>query len=1341
MKRLIAIVLVFWFFNFAAWCQAYDVVITATNVHGSATDTIQITLAPSPVPVIEFIEIGDLDSVTVNVQFTLPTDQNSVPDIANFVFRVNGSAVGYGLSNFAYSIQNILFDVATPVIPSDTLTLDYTEGSNGIRGPFSRVDIPYTGSFFGTGLTYSADTVGGTGLPVGLTFNATTLTFTWTGGVINDLPSFSGAVVQNNVNPVVAFPASGNAGVAQGAGGIDNRGAYELFWANGQQVGDLPKIKLVDNLNSTGASSLDEAFDGTDEPRIIIPRVSGWITTTAGISSTYDYVTVAGQTSPEGIGVVQTGTNNAMIYRGNYGVFRFFKASSPGAGSNDGFSISSSSKATRKNIADHISVFWCEDEQMSIESVTGGGNQIQEVTLQWNLNFEGNPTQNFGTLTLGGGTSLNNADSSNNISFLHNFWAHHNDRHPAMGEMLDGIEFIGNVIYNWDYRGTYMRLSNRRVNWIGNHSKSGPDSSGDRFYGLAQGANAVQWIWYTNQLYLKGNFATGIRDTDLENDATEMDIFVDTNSYFGIDESVYPDEDTGLTQQVPPTTNASGEAEEGYRRGSWSGVDWGSGTFTLTLSPWNLGWGTEYTFDRAQNVLDVLDYAGDYLHYTTIETAMKTEFNAGTGEVPTSDHTYPGDYPSISNPAYPTNSWGIHDSWLTANGYLTGQSENYYVDPANASHAWGGIVQEFIDDIAYFENPESTEAIANLNMSGNDQWEKDAIAWAVDTLVLAGEYAKADYITKFGTGTKDNVRNWKDGTLVTELSSPVWLQGQGYVFDPSNPAAVDLNYQPATAREENAMYIYKGRYFSNDTNENWLWGSEEAGDNQLGFKLETTSGNYVTYVGDGPVGEFITGVDSTSIITGARFANDSIATFHNDTLWQKRVKGFIGIPPYDIYIGAKDSINTITQVSASRAEWFITGDTTLNLAVWQRVLHRTDSVYYANTITGDVTPPTTPTIAFDVAQDNSLSFDITVASTDASGNDHYEVEVDQTFDKNINGGATDFTVTGLSASTSYDVRIRGVDPSNNKSNYSNEVTQSTSAPSGGLVITESFTGTGMGDAADVSSYWVREGSDVFVEGGSSGSLKIETINGVLRANKFRPDMIVTDTFKTYPVPNKREEWRSTGGDPPAAGEPPDRPLLKEKYYMKYRWRVTSNHTWDNSGSTVITGQMHAPEWAASGGIHQSFRIDDDDLTLKLSYLWSNSEANPDISGAVKTEQTVITTIVKDTWYYIVRDFRYNPDPGDTGADQAEHFLYISTGGWPDTGDIVWDYNSGNNKGLGFKHLAEPDKQTSYVKIPGVYAWRWGTSLGVKLSSDDCGSCVYEVEIDDFEYGEGWDITP
>ncbi|MHC4487218.1 MAG: hypothetical protein ACYS4T_18795, partial [Planctomycetota bacterium] len=141
------------------------------------------------------------------------------------------------------------------------------------------------------------------------------------------------------------------------------------------------RVIEVTNLNDSGTGSFRAAVMATG-PRIVVFRVGGTIVLKSPLYPDADnsYLTIAGQTAP-GDGIQLKGAAFGLRYGIHDVIVRHLKVR-PGPVSseeNDGFVIGGgiSSPVTHDIIVDHCSVYWGQDEGISIS------NNAEDVTYQW----------------------------------------------------------------------------------------------------------------------------------------------------------------------------------------------------------------------------------------------------------------------------------------------------------------------------------------------------------------------------------------------------------------------------------------------------------------------------------------------------------------------------------------------------------------------------------------------------------------------------------------------------------------------------------------------------------------------------------------------------------------------------------------------------------------------------------------------------------------------------------------------------------------------------------------------------------------------------------------------
>ncbi len=271
------------------------------------------------------------------------------------------------------------------------------------------------------------------------------------------------------------------------------------------------KVIYVTNLNDSGSGSFRAALLASG-PRTVVFNVSGTITLQSPISVKNGNLTIAGQTSPNGITIrrspVYIQASNVIIR-----YMRFRLGGEAGKSGYDALSITGQSGDISGVIVDHCSVSWARDECVSIigdpqASPSASGPGISNITLQWSFVSEGLSSHAFGGFI---------KYHASNISIIKNLFAHNTQRNPNINGANGSV--TNNVIYNWGGRG--VTLDNvAKLNVIGNYAKAGADSKSIQGYMVigGQGGTPVD-----NQLYVKGNYHSK-RRTNV-NDNNEWAVF------------------------------------------------------------------------------------------------------------------------------------------------------------------------------------------------------------------------------------------------------------------------------------------------------------------------------------------------------------------------------------------------------------------------------------------------------------------------------------------------------------------------------------------------------------------------------------------------------------------------------------------------------------------------------------------------------------------------------------------------------------------------------------------------------------------------------------------------
>lgn len=312
------------------------------------------------------------------------------------------------------------------------------------------------------------------------------------------------------------------------------------------------KVIKVTNLNDSGVGSFREAVTKTltpDNGRIIVFDVSGIIHLTSGLTINKSNMTIAGQTSPDGIMVsghtvtlnahdviiqhmrFRVGTRNIVYDTDVNGNIKYYNqpqyafpvSSCAGtlttealgypcakSGINpemlDSFDIVGNSQGYFANdayniVIDHCSFGWGVDETFST------AYNPKNITIQWSIFSEalsraGHPKGEHSKGVL----FWNKYSPETKVSFHHNYMPHNRDRSPLVNtgswEDTTLLDAVNNVTYNQYQRLGAMSQSAPKVNWVHNYIKKGLDDGGYGLYEVTHEdtAGVVQPL-----IYVQGN--------------------------------------------------------------------------------------------------------------------------------------------------------------------------------------------------------------------------------------------------------------------------------------------------------------------------------------------------------------------------------------------------------------------------------------------------------------------------------------------------------------------------------------------------------------------------------------------------------------------------------------------------------------------------------------------------------------------------------------------------------------------------------------------------------------------------------------------------------------------
>jgi hypothetical protein len=271
------------------------------------------------------------------------------------------------------------------------------------------------------------------------------------------------------------------------------------------QGGRGGRVILVDSLEDS-----DNARPGTlryavkaKGPRTIIFNVSGLIHLVKPLEIKEDFVTIAGQTSPNGI--VITGSETQID--ASQVIIRYLRFR-PGSAHDQGDAVTG--KRQHNIIIDHCSMSWANDEVGSFYNNTDF--TLQYSILSESLNNAGHKKGNHGYGGIWGGQRA---------SFIYNVLAHHTSRNPringyrlkptydASGELVD---IQNNVIYNWASNSAYGNEGGR-VNLLNNTYKVGPAKGEKRFFQI----NFPDGKTDLGQMFILGNEMVGDKIKTINN--------------------------------------------------------------------------------------------------------------------------------------------------------------------------------------------------------------------------------------------------------------------------------------------------------------------------------------------------------------------------------------------------------------------------------------------------------------------------------------------------------------------------------------------------------------------------------------------------------------------------------------------------------------------------------------------------------------------------------------------------------------------------------------------------------------------------------------------------------
>ena len=231
----------------------------------------------------------------------------------------------------------------------------------------------------------------------------------------------------------------------------------------------------VTNTDDSGPGSLRAALEASG-PRVVVPKVSGYVTLAAPITVNDGHLTYDGVGKALCLRNASTNVRSCLIVQGTEEIVLRNLRVRPGFVANVGDSHRALTVTDcSKVVVDHCSFTWGID----ICAVFGG---CEDVTVQWSIFSEG--LNNAGHPAGPHARGVNARESSNGvparrITFHHNLSSHVQYRTPQVSNS-DEVELINNVVYQTSQQGTNINMdannqvfSTRARIWNNHYSRIG----------------------------------------------------------------------------------------------------------------------------------------------------------------------------------------------------------------------------------------------------------------------------------------------------------------------------------------------------------------------------------------------------------------------------------------------------------------------------------------------------------------------------------------------------------------------------------------------------------------------------------------------------------------------------------------------------------------------------------------------------------------------------------------------------------------------------------------------------------------------------------------------------
>jgi hypothetical protein len=427
--------------------------------------------------------------------------------------------------------------------------------------------------------------------------------------------------------------------------------------ATGGRGGSVYHVTSLADTNTVGTLRYGVTSFSPGAPVTIVFDVGGWINLSSNLGITRSNVTLAGQTAPGGIGV----RGGKFSVGGDDIVVRHMRFK-PGKDSGRNDSVNTNVNAERV-IYDHISTGYSWDENFSV--------QATDVTLQYSSVSHGLQDHSAGSLL----------ENPHRLTMHHNLYAHNDTRNPKH-RVHETLDWVDNVIYNWNDRALYMQATDSvgyfwTSNIDGNYFIAGPNQGNTR--PISGGSLDDYGTW----------FGTNAYDSDKDNVHNGQEYVHGQANFSNFSSAV-----TSISNTPYPVADAvwkDASPQAAYER---TLAEFGA-------TPWDR--------DEVDTLLrnQVVNRTGSQISHENQLVALGIT-NGGYGTL--GSGTLPTD----------TDKDGMPDAWETKHGLLVNRPSN------NADFDNDGFtdLEEYLNEVAAFKATGAIEFIGSGRYARSENWTR-----------------------------------------------------------------------------------------------------------------------------------------------------------------------------------------------------------------------------------------------------------------------------------------------------------------------------------------------------------------------------------------------------------------------------------------------------------------------------------------------------------------------------------------------------------------------------------------------------------------------------------------